>query len=405
MATQQTVAVLEGHYSSVKQVRFQPGQGNNILATSSRDGTVHLWDLRIKGSTAMVQTIEKGLDPDISARPTMGQVERSLSAGTAMNSIYEAHAERNTAKRTVSSTDSSSRTEVPGRRGDVSITALQFLPGSQSHFLLTASESNACIKLWDLRQTHTARKGPAAPLSSTPTPTFHSGYRNFGLNSLTLNGDGTRLYSLCRDNTVYAYSTAHLVLGFAPELSSLASSRPRRGAGEKSGLGPIYGFRHPQLQATSFYVKTALRPASYSNGQTEMLAVGSSDGCPILFPTDESYLEKQYYSSTLSTQRAGSDGEARQPVTRSFSGLSSRIGDTIPIYTHGTSLIRGHSKEVTGLTWTQGGDLVSVGDDFTARCWREGARGIEARDMRIGGESDGRRWGWGWADVHGWDDE
>lgn len=46
--TQQCVHVLAKHTSSVKQVRFQPGE-DNIVATSSRDGTVQIWDLRCKG--------------------------------------------------------------------------------------------------------------------------------------------------------------------------------------------------------------------------------------------------------------------------------------------------------------------------------------------------------------------
>ncbi len=51
-----------------------------------------------------------------------------------------------------------------------------------------------------------------------------------------------------------------------------------------------------------------------------------------------------------------------------------------------------------------GGELVSVGDDFRARCWREDAQG--ARGLRVGGEGEGRRWGRGWAEVEGgWDED
>ena len=56
------------------------------------------------------------------------------------------------------------------------------------------------------------------------------------------------------------------------------------------------------------------------------------------------------------------------------------------------------------LTWTANGDLVTLGDDFLVRCWRED--GDQARDLRTGGESGGRRWACGWADVgEGWDDD
>lgn len=50
--TQQCVHVLARHKSSVKQVRFQPGD-DNIVATSSRDGAVQIWDLRCKGGNSV----------------------------------------------------------------------------------------------------------------------------------------------------------------------------------------------------------------------------------------------------------------------------------------------------------------------------------------------------------------
>jgi WD40 repeat protein len=78
------------------------------------------------------------------------------------------------------------------------------------------------------------------------------------------------------------------------------------------------------------------------------------------------------------------------------SGLTPRIIDSIPISENGTALIRGHDREVSSLTWTSDGDLVTVGDDYLVRCWREGD---EARDLRVGGEGQGRRWGSGWASV------
>lgn len=77
--------------------------------------------------------------------------------------------------------------------------------------------------------------------------------------------------------------------------------------------------------------------------------------------------------------------------------------DESPVFEHGTALINGHDKEVTSLTWTSEGELVTIGDDLMARCWREGDR---ARQLRTEGEGQGRRWGCGWAEVKdGWDDE
>jgi WD40 repeat protein len=56
MRTQQTTAVLSNHVSSVKQVRFQPGD-ENVLATCGRDGIVNLWDLRCSHDKRMVMDI------------------------------------------------------------------------------------------------------------------------------------------------------------------------------------------------------------------------------------------------------------------------------------------------------------------------------------------------------------
>ncbi|KFY14523.1 hypothetical protein V492_02570, partial [Pseudogymnoascus sp. VKM F-4246] len=165
---------------------------------------------------------------------------------------------------------------------------------------------------------------------------------------------------------------AHLILGRAPDLS--AKNPPRRHplAREQEGLGPLYGFRHPKLHVTSFYVKSALREAK--NGKSEMLAVGSSDGCTILFPTDERYHRDG--GSTIAPPPAtpsssamdsdSDDGLPQLPPLRKQTDVlnAPRVADDIPIYYNGTPLVRGHDREVGALTWTAGGELVTVGDDF-----------------------------------------
>lgn len=404
MRTQQTRYIMTGHMSSVKQVRFQPGN-DSIVATSSRDGSVLIWDLRCRGSDAPVSDFRVSFEPgnDMLA----SRHKQVIYASTCM-SIRDAHAGKSPlAQSAAASTNSSlfakSDSSLVPKRLDVSITALSFLSASHSHLLLTASEANASVKLWDIRH-RGPRNGPAIPVSSTPEPESHTRHRHFGINSLALSGDGSRFYALCRDSTVYAYSTNHLILGNAPELSNPAPKWRRAREGQ-SGLGPLYGFRHPQFHATSFYVKAAIRPAK--GDKPEMLAVGSRDGCAVLFPTDETLLDKptshptdvveeeddeEYDLPTLPSRRP-------QPSRNASSTNSSRSRDTldtIPIYEQGTALIRGHSSEVTSLTWTANGDLVTLGDDFRARCWREGPR---ARELRINGEGEGQRWGCGWADV------
>ena len=406
MPTQRPTYSMTGHVSSVKQVRFQPGSSSNIIATSSRDGSVQIWDLRCRGFEGPVKDIRVSFEPSndhVSSRRS-----DRLTWVRPVNSVYDAHAGGDAPALGSSSAaklagDAPSKTESPGRRGDVSITALTFLPPGREHLLATASEANASIKLWDLRTTHSHRRSRAIPLSTTQQPESHSRHRHFGITSLALGGNGGRLYALCRDNAVYAYSISHLILGHVPELS-LSLSKPRRSGGYgRPGLGPIYGFRHRQFHATTFYVKLAVRPAA--EDRSELLAVGSSDECAILFPTDERYMRQRHSDSKCYSPPITPVSPTRPPLGRNPSSftLSARMNDNIPIFQHGSALYRGHTKEVTSLTWSTNGELVTVSDDFTARCWREGP---EARDLRTGGEKEGRRWNSGWAEVEAdWDDD
>ncbi|KAL3423351.1 WD domain-containing protein [Phlyctema vagabunda] len=390
MSTQVTLAILANHSASLKQVRFQPGQANNsVLATSSRDGSVRLWDLRCKGADGPAYSFQVPVDDRDHPQTT------KVNYGYPVGSIYDAHHNL----RPLPPHDPSPRPYLSPRAGDVSVTALSFLPQGQEHLLLTASEANASVKLWDIRSMSNSRRRPVGPLSCTRQPESHSQFRHFGINSLNLSGDGSRVYTLCKDNTVYAYSTAHLILGRAPELSSKTQERPRPQREVQEGLGPLYGIRHPQLHATSFYVKSTLRKAK--DGNCEMLAVGSSDGCAILFPTDERYLKQKNKTqdqaeNNLDRSRLLPPRQGSRAAPQMNGGGGRRGDDTIPIYQNGTPLVRGHVREVGPVCWSSEGNLITVGDDFLVRCWRQGDA---ARDLRVGGEQGGRRWACGWATV------
>lgn len=422
MLTQTPISVLAHHTASLKQVRFQPGRGSSsVLATSSRDGSIQIWDLRCRNGAPPVQEI---LDRPVS----LGyRAPRKINSGCVVNSIYGAHGHPpqhryqtrqnpNLHQTSVAapSSDVGSRGEVPGRIGEVSVTAIQFLHPGQEHLLLSASEADATVKLWDIRSLQNGhrsshRNSYPTPVSHTRQPDSHLSFRPFGISGLALSGDGGRLYALCKDNTVYAYSTAHLVLGHAPELSAQAGREPpRRSAKQQppqAGLGPLYGFRHPSFHATSFYIKAAVRPAR--DGKPEMLAVGSSDGCPVLFPTDERYFRRDLGagrrappSGVSSAPIVNLGGRGRPGLVRanSVTNLSARLNDAVPVYKpYGTALVRGHDKEVGPLSWTCDGKLVTVGDDYAVRCWDEDRE--RAADLRTGGEGGGRRWASGWADV------
>jgi WD40 repeat protein len=386
--TQQTLSILAKHKSSVKQVRFQPGD-DKIVATSSRDGAVQIWDLRCKGGHMSVHSAWGSDAPYASVIRTLASAHADSSPVTSTGSAAS-----------LSRIGSTTKTEPISRRNDVSITALSFLPEGRQHLLLTASDASTCVKLWDIRGRYSLR-GPAIPISTTRHPESHNRHRHFAINSLTLNGNASRLYALSKDNTVYAYSTSHLILGVAPELSTLSSSKQKHCGVGQEGLGPIYGFRHSNFHAGSFYVKASLRTAH--GDKPELLAVGSTDGSPVLFPTDETFLkrESRHHEDDAELPDITSRKSSRPSLFRS--STSGRCPDTIPIYEQGTSLVRGHDAEVTSVSWATNGSLISVSDDLRVRRWREGS---EARELRLGGETEGRRWQCGWADMQdGFDDE
>ncbi|KIW20986.1 hypothetical protein PV08_01565 [Exophiala spinifera] len=376
MKQQVSTHTLVGHTGSIKRVQFQPGSGNNLLASCSRDGSICLWDLRCakaKGST-MFQELR---------RESATFLESSREVNT-INDIRDAHTARNNLS------SKGRRQHIPiSARSDFAVTTCAFISASRPHLLASASENDAVIKLWDMRTSYKQRSGGPNPISATLEPQSHQNHRQFGVTSIAMSTDGSRLYSLCRDHTIYAYSTAHLVLGSAPEMALSSSAlRPARQPRQPvHGLGPLYGFRHPSLRLQTFYDKLALR--HMSNDHTEVLASGSSEECAVLFPTDERYLNK--------AARRQPENATLAPRLRRATSSSSSSDAPLPIYYHGTALVNAHRKEVTAVAWTRNGNLVTTADDYTTRCWREDA--AQARMLRLNSERDVRRYQSGWAEV------
>jgi WD40 repeat protein len=399
---------LVGHEGSIKNVRWQPGADNKILATCARDGSVVLWDLRCAAKTLGSLVVK----PLIRA-PHFLENSREVAPTT---EIFGAHSLWDKAK-----VVNGKRQTVPlSSRVDYTVTACAFISDSRPHLLATTSEHNAMIKVWDMRTSYKQRSGRPTPVSVTAEPVSHELVRPYGVTSMTMSTDSSRLYTLCRDNTVYAYSTAHLVLGGSPEMSSTSTQpfKPSRGAG--AGLRPLYGFRHDQLRLGTFYDKLSLRPKTHNH--TEMIAVGTGDDCAVLFPTDEKYLTKSnqqphrasevpHRPSRQNAQPSVTHRTVSQPrLSASFgSSKSSQAGDVtqdVPIYYHGTPLVNAHKKEVTCCAWVPGnGQLVTVADDYIARCWYEDDP-AQARNLRLNLDKDPSRNRSGWASViEGWDDD
>lgn len=387
VATQTVAAELAGgHHDSLRQITFQPGQANGFtLATSDRAGRIQIWDLRCS-------SIPVG---SFSSRGPQGVSERD----TTLDCLYA---------KTVNTIDNAHERTVHGSTSSVSVTALKWLPPGREHLLLSASEANAAIKLWDTRYIKPRRQVEETPLAVTPEPRSHA-WRSYGITSLALSTDAARLYAVCKDSTVYAYSTSHLLLGEAPELRDDAAKRRPH---SEQGLGPLFGFKHEMFRAQSFYVKCAIRPATDSS--PEMLAVGSSDSCAVLFPTDERYMrtasEKTVHTLHQATYGAPPPTPGTPTASPFFSfscstpsAINSTSSNFLPICRSGTALIRGHSREVTTLSWSHDGKLVTASDDYVVRQWQQGDE--EAKHLRTVGEFGGERHMAGWADVgQDWDE-
>lgn len=401
MQTQTSLYTLGDHRCSVKKVAFQPRSGNQVLASCGRDGQINFWDLRCNNNAGLKQP----------RRPTTTPLPmtQNMKYITSTHSVRDAHMAGPKSKATGMRRKANM---IPGRN-DFSITSLSFLGENKPHLLVTASEIDTAIKVWDIRTSFGTTRRDPNPLSITEEPKSHAHHRSFGVTSLVLNTDGSRLYALSRDHTVYAYATSHLVLGSSPRLS--ITSKASRATEFNEGLGPLYGFRHPNLHVQTFWPRLAIRRATDSN--TELLAVGSSDDCAVLFPTNERYLNKSLtkiqplhlYPNNTSQS---SSTTTRPQLTRQSSSFTKKLyasyndrEDTLPIYQHGTPLARGHDKEVTSLAWNSEGSLITASDDYTVRCWRENPN--EARRMRTVGEKSGARWRSGWSVVgtEGYDDD
>ncbi|PWW79514.1 WD40 repeat-like protein [Tuber magnatum] len=316
--TKQTIThVLDGHVSSVKQVAFEPACPS-ILASCSRDGTAMIWDLR-----ANIQNC-----PD----------NKGFIAHRPVQVIRGAHA---------------SLTAPKGRasRSIVSVTALAWaIPNT----FLTACESRAELRCWDHRSIKQDRRGNSQPCLVSAEPKHHQ-VRPFGINSISVSPDMSMAYTLCKDSIVYAWGTNLLE------------------------HGPLHAYYHPELHASSFYVKSDVSP----DGQ--YLATGSSSGSACIFPTAPEYFNKRLYTQKTDFP----EGSRVQAVSKNM-----------PVGT-GVVLVRAHNREVTDVSWTNKGELVTISDDYHARCWRSDDKGANAQNLRENGEENGRRWGWGWAQLEG----
>lgn len=329
MTTQQTIAVLAEHTASLKQVAFRP-DNDQILATCSRDGMIGLWDLRCRNTRPVISL--SSVVQDLYNR----EHDRIKFIGMSNSIVAEHQVGGYGSVRSRSSTLS---------RASPSVTSLAFLGSSRPHFLFTSTDNTSQVNLWDIRNCSKRGKRQTVPVScSAPTYTGKTA-RSCGVTSLVVDSNSTRLYSVCRDDSIHVYSTNQLLRGSVDNAKE--NSRSGMSLPVNDAVAPLYALRHPHLHIDSFFVRAAMRRLSPT--QSELLAVGCTEAQPVLFDTtpclDEAQLPK---NSELD-----------------------RFDANMPYNTNGIPLFRGHNAEVTDVCWTAGGELITTSDDSTVRRWRE----------------------------------
>ncbi|KAK9472310.1 WD40-repeat-containing domain protein [Dipodascopsis tothii] len=330
------------HNNAIFDLEFS--HDDRFLATSSGDQTVRVFDVQAHkckvimcagdGSSVKQVAYAPGSDDivlassragiislfDLRCPTTLTGLGPSLSP---VSRVMRAHADGGRGRGT------KNRCSTP------SVTALAWV--SERTFV-SGSESNGMLKLWDTRHMTLANR-TARAVAQTPDLAAETRTRDFGVTSIGVDHTGGRLWALARDSRLYSYA-----LG-AP------------------GNQPLEILSHPQLAVDSFYVKLAVMPGGDSKHGLagNYVACGSSSNAVVVFPSGH-----------------GAGVPGREPVHMDKLGRRARLdGRRL-----GTALAGGHAKEVTGVAWSQDGDLVSIGDDKTARVWRA-APDVAARDRRL----------------------
>lgn len=174
----------------------------DLVSTCGRDGVIGFWDLRADGAMQKIEAAHM-------IGPSKARNRHILSAPSVTSIAWLRH-------------------------------------GYQA--LASSCHGNSCIKLWDTRSFSSLK-----PKAIDESP-LNTSSRDFGINSLVTSSDGKYLYSLCRDNKIYAYSPAQV------------------------SEGPVHTYSDPRLMTRTFFVKiSASRGCQY-------IAAGSSENAPVLFP-------------------------------------------------------------------------------------------------------------------------
>ncbi|KAJ2351564.1 hypothetical protein GGF43_003997 [Coemansia sp. RSA 2618] len=219
---QQCLGSFVGHSQTVRSVSWRPSS-QHCFTTASRDGSIMMWDTRCNKAS---------VDGEVLYRP--------------VNAINRAHHSL-----------PSSKKPLRGKRNTVgaSVTAIRHLRHN-ADLVASVGSTSEIVKFWDVRM-----KAPVRP-SSLPNPVTSTlplsscaSKRSRGTSSLSLDPDGTRLYSACNDNSVYVHN-------------ALAPAQP------------IDRLTAPEFECQSFNVGTSMSPCG------RHLAAGSSSGSVVVWELD-----------------------------------------------------------------------------------------------------------------------
>ncbi|KAL7340129.1 hypothetical protein BJY59DRAFT_760462 [Rhodotorula toruloides] len=220
-ATQTCVGVLSGHTGTVKSMSWDP-HNPHILSTASRDGSILVWDKRLKGYA------ESGVE----GTNAVGMVNRIRNAHGAPGK------------------------KVKGRSATRSVTAVTYLE-HQDNLIASAGSADSLVKVWDLRRSHRSRVNPSSYETNEEALTSMETTRPHGISSMALAPDGRKLCALSTDSRIYALDPTNL-----------------------THSAPLTTFHTPLARYSSFYIRCAVSPCS------RFLASGSSDGSVFVWDTE-----------------------------------------------------------------------------------------------------------------------
>ncbi|THD22241.1 Denticleless protein [Fasciola hepatica] len=222
---------------SVRCLSLMPSD-TQIFASASRDGSIRIWDIRLKSDT-------------VNFRGTPGTSSVGL--------LSQCHLPDWSAQATVEN-PITRRPRTPRRQltDAQSVTSVLF---KNENTLLSAGSTDGSIKMWDLRRIFSiASKKKAKPKFILPyrgVSQKRSGYSDLQLNSVH-----SRLYANCLDNVVYEYDLL------------------------RNSTSPVFAYTGHQTD--SFYIKLDVSPddryviCGSSDRRAHIYAIGQRRQCPIV---------------------------------------------------------------------------------------------------------------------------